>query len=172
MLVILIMAFTATSIQAQSGKSLFLGAQPSLGIQKNSEFGKVHLMAPAIVLQAGISEVIHLRLSSYLNVNAKNLQELRQFGIEVGMPIYMAGKKEKAASGFFLAPVGAYSQDADSRDRDYKVAVEPGYTLYFASGFTMNLGLQVGSIYTTSEGSSVERRNHNKVIFSLGYTFK
>lgn len=165
-------ACMVSSLEGQSGKELYIGIQPTISIETESEQSELTMTLPSLILEAGITEMVHLRIMTSFEMLSSEVSILSHIGLQAGLPVYFLSGREGPASGFYLAPLGGFSWDQLNSRQELTIAFEPGYSWCFSSGFTMKLGIQLGGTRVVGGGGLATLHEHTEAVFSLGYTFR
>ena len=124
-----------------------------------------------LVTQFYLNEFSGIRLSTILNLESSS-KEISNVGAQLGFPVYFLVKQGPRAGGIYAAPVLGFTHNKQSGGNELTLVIEPGYSWVTVSGFSMNLGLQLGGTYFTPTQEAEGWRNHSGLKFSLGYTFR
>ena len=156
----------------QQKGSFYLGLGPDFTTEKEYEKGEFDVNVLPFVIQYNLTNYIGIRASTVVNLHVKDGTEVSQVGGQLALPVYIRSEASSPVSGIYLAPVLGMSHNMISEGNEITAAAEAGYTWITNSGFTMNLGLQLGGTYFTANDESAGWRNHSGFKFSLGYTFR
>jgi len=170
-LIIMISISGALQGFGQQKGSLFLGLTPDLTVEPDYDKGEFDVNIIPLVAQYYLSPTLALKVATIVNLHVNEGSEISHLGGQFSVPVYFLSQKESFASGFYLAPVFGISHNMISEGNELTAALEPGYTWITESGFTMNLGVQLGGTYFTANDETAGWRNHFGLKFSLGYTF-
>ena len=156
----------------QQKGSLYLGLGPDITTEKEYAKGEFDVNVLPFVIQYNLNNYMGIRASTMINLHVNNGTEVSHVGGQLGLPIYFLSGASSAVTGIYLAPVLGVSHNLISEGNEITAAAEAGYTWLTNSGFTMNLGLQLGGTYFTANDETAGWRNHSGIKFSLGYTFR
>ena len=171
-LILSIITSLGNLLQGQSARKLFIGILPDITrevIYNEEKVFSVNVLP--LIAQVSLNEFTGIRLSSILNLQ-NNTKSISHLGGQLGIPVYLFGNHSSPVKGVYAAPVFGFSHNKISSSNEMTVALEPGYSWILSGGFTMNLGLQLGGTFFTTEGPDWGWRNHAGLKFSLGYTFR
>ena len=161
-----------TTLSAQNSKKLFVGILPDITREIKDNEEKVYSVnVLPLAAQVYLNEFSGIRISTILNLESSS-KKISNVGAQLGFPVYFLARRGPGAAGVFAAPVLGFTHNRQSGGNELTLAVEPGYSWLTASGFSMNLGLQLGGTYFTHTGESEGWRNHSGIKFSIGYTFR
>jgi len=159
-------------LSAQNSKKLFVGILPDITREIKDNEEKVYSVnVMPLAAQVYLNEFSGIRISTILNLESSS-KEISNVGAQLGFPVYFLARRGPGAAGVYAAPVVGFTHNRQSGGNELTLAVEPGYSWLTASGFSMNLGLQLGGTYFTPTGESEGWRNHSGIKFSIGYTFR
>jgi hypothetical protein len=159
------------TLNAQTSKRLFIGILPDITREiKDNEEKVFSVNVLPLVAQLYLNEYTGIRIASILNLDSDS-KELSNMGGQLAFPVYFLAKRSEMASGVYAAPVVGFSHNRRSGGRELTLALEPGYSWIFSTGFSMNLGLQLGGTNFMGGHADTGWRNHAGAKFSLGYTF-
>lgn len=156
----------------QQKDDLYLGMGPDFTREKEYEKGEFDVNILPLVIQYNLSNYVGLRASLIVNLHVNEESEVSHVGGQLALPVYFLNGASSAVTGIYLAPVLGLSHNMISQGEEITAAAEAGYTWITVSGFSMNLGLQLGGSYFTANDESAGWRNHSGIKFSLGYTFR
>lgn len=171
-MMIVTIACMAASLKGQSGKEFYIGVQPTISIDSRSEQNELNLTLPSLILEAGLTEMVHLRIMASFDMLTSDHSRLSYYRFQAGLPVYFLAGREDPSSGIYLGPLGGFGRDLMNSGDEFTIALEPGYSWCFKSGFTMKLGIQLGGACLMGDGGQVTWHEHTEAVFSLGYTFR
>jgi hypothetical protein len=156
----------------QQKGSLFLGLGPDITTEKEYDKGEFDVNVLPFDIQYYLNKTIAIKASTVINLHVGDDTQISQLGGQLSIPIYFLSGSSSPVSGIYLAPVLGLSHNQISKGNEITAAAEAGYTWITPSGFTMDLGLQLGGTYFTANDETAGWRNHSGIKFRLGYTFK
>ena len=169
---LLLLCSITMTISGQGTRKLFIGILPDITREiKDNDDNVFNINVLPVAAQFYVNEFAAIRLGSILNLQS-DTRSISNVGGQLGIPVYPLGKHPGAVNGLYAAPVFGFNHNKFTTANEITLALEPGYSWVLNKGFSMNLGLQLGGTYFTSNDSSRGWRNHTGVKFSLGYTFR
>jgi hypothetical protein len=168
---LLIFVFGLQQTTGQQKGAIYVGLAPDITVEKEYEKGEFDINIAPLVFQYYLTNSIALRAATTVNLHVGNGSEVSHVGGQIALPVYLFSGAESFASGFYLAPVIGLSHNQISEGNEITTTAEAGYSWITESGFTMNLGIQLGGTYFTANDESAGWRNHWGIKYSLGYTF-
>jgi hypothetical protein len=159
-------------LSAQNSKKLFVGILPDITREiKDNEEKVFSVNVIPLAIQVYLNKFSGIRISTILNLESSS-KEISNVGAQLGFPVYFLAKRSPGAAGIYAAPVLGFTHNKQSGGNELTLAIEPGYSWVANSGFSMNMGLQLGGTYFTPTQEAEGWRNHSGIKFSLGYTFR
>lgn len=163
--------FVTLAVNAQHEGELYLGLSPEITIEKEYDPGEFDFNALPLVLQYWLSDPLAIRITTTMNTHVLDGMSLSQAGGQLLLPWYFLHKLETGLSGFYLAPLAGFSYNLLTNSEEVSLGIEPGYTWFSPSGFSIFLGFQAGATWFGSEDETAGWRSHGGVKFSLGFRF-